>query len=142
MDCDDGVPSFSYVATCFKCDSSQSAVKSLNKFRGMKCLSINLPFPTQENDNIYLFKWMVKLSNNCLDSFLFLSPSSLCCNTNINGNGQDDDDEEVPELKEKKLHIVDICLRGAIVRFGLLLYFIATPLLLEKISISDTSKRG
>ncbi|GKB63805.1 F-box domain containing protein, partial [Tanacetum coccineum] len=92
----------------FKCESFHSFVsvmKSLKTFSALKSLCIEIPSFHKSAYNCFLFKW--KLLSNTTDSFLFLSPNSVC---DTKENVQDEEEEEEEYLlSEMKLLIAMDC---------------------------------
>lgn len=136
------------IISSFYGESFRSAVSFLSKFRELKCLSIELPSSSHRGiDNSCLFKWKVKFGNR-IESFLFLSPNSICDTNGLYASDRysQEDEEEEMELStdsfKQKVHIAFQCLKDVIVRHRMLLYFIKDLPLLEKVSITDSGKRG
>ncbi|KAI3693485.1 hypothetical protein L6452_33320 [Arctium lappa] len=131
------------IISSFYGESFRSAVSFLSKFRGVRSLCIELPSSSHRGiDKRCLFKWKVKFGNR-IESFLFLSPNSIC-GLHVNGNGDEehDDTELSNDLFKQKVHIAFQCLKDVIVRHRMLLYFVKENPLMEKVSITDSGKRG
>lgn len=113
----------------FKCET----------FSAFKSLCIEMPPIHRAEYNDFLFKW--KLFGNKADSFLFLSPNSVC-DTKENVQDEVEQEEENVKLSKKKCLIAENCLVGALsIRFTISSYMTWFPLL-ENVTITDTSKRG
>ncbi|KAJ0594692.1 putative F-box domain-containing protein [Helianthus annuus] len=127
-------------------DSFRSAVTFLSKFTRVKFLSIELPVSNHrgiDNNNNCLFKWNVKFSNR-IESFRFLSPNGLSYvnDGNVDEGGNDLDMELTIDSFKRKVHIAFQCLKDVIIRHRMLLYFVKDFPNLEKLSITDSGRRG
>ncbi|CAH1412588.1 unnamed protein product [Lactuca virosa] len=95
-------------------ESFPSAIGFWIKFKGIKSLCIEFPLSDHRAiDNRCLFKWKVKLGNK-IESFIFLSPSSIYDKDGfcLNGNGDEEDDVVlIGDLHMKKLAISLGCLK-------------------------------
>lgn len=137
---------FSQVGASFLSESFWSVIKSMTRFSGLKYLRIELPFSNEGNDNDYLFKWKVSFSNK-IDSFVFLSPNSicnmnelLCVNENVDEEEEEEDDDL--ELSSKKHHFAFGYMMEAMIRFRMMLICTVSFPLLEKVLVTDSSKTG
>lgn len=129
-------PSFDSKTLDESSDSFLSGFKSLLRFKGLKSLHIELPPSVNDADNGYLFKWKFILGEK-IDSFVFLSPNSVC---DTKENVQDEEDDLVLAIQKRCIAIR--CVVNALFRRKILLATIDTFPLLEKISITDSGKRG
>ncbi|GKC02096.1 hypothetical protein Tco_0993706 [Tanacetum coccineum] len=113
-------------------------MKSLKTFSALKSLCIEIPSFHKSAYNCFLFKW--RLLSNTTDSFLFLSPNSVC---DTKENVQDEEEEEEEYLlSEMKLLIAMDCLVNALsIRYKMLDYIKCFPLL-ENVTITDAGERG
>lgn len=136
-------------APFFKCESlCLAAVRSMQKFRCVKSLCIELPLSTQQQQEGFLSKWKIKFGNN-VEKFVFLSPNAiydtnskrLLVDNNVNGQ-EVEEEEEDEDLSRKKFDIALGCYLYAFKRFIMLFNHISYFPLLEKISIRDSSKKG
>lgn len=111
-------------------------MKSLNTFKFVKSLCIHLPCTCLEAvDNRFLFKWRFKFGNKKVAPYVFiLSPNSV---TDCKGKTLDAEPDEF--MKE---FIPPVCLSDATVRHRMLLGFLDDFPLLEKLSITDSGKKG
>ncbi|XP_023763328.1 F-box protein AUF2 [Lactuca sativa] len=97
-------------------ESFVSASNFLRKFKGVKLLCIELP-PSHRIaiGNRFFVKWKVKFGSR-VESFIFLSPNSVCDKDGfyLYGNGDDEEDIEltIDSIKQKR-HISFQCLREA-----------------------------
>ncbi|PWA77322.1 F-box domain, Leucine-rich repeat domain, L domain-like protein [Artemisia annua] len=117
-----------------------SAIGSLMTFQCVKSLHIQLP---SSFDNHILFKWKVNFRIRP-DSFIFLSPNSVCNNkeSNVNENSDHGALEELKrELIKNNANIVVECLKDVMMRVKLLLHVTRLPSL-ENVVITDLGKRG
>ncbi|PWA50834.1 F-box domain, Leucine-rich repeat domain, L domain-like protein [Artemisia annua] len=116
-----------------------SAIGSLMTFQCVKSLHIQFP---SFFDNHFLFKWKVNFRIRP-DSFIFLSPNSVCNNkeSNVNENSQEALEEQDRELTKNKANIMVECLKDAMMRVTLLLHVTRLPSL-ENVVITDLGKRG
>ncbi|PWA38818.1 F-box domain, Leucine-rich repeat domain, L domain-like protein [Artemisia annua] len=117
-----------------------SAIGSLMTFQCVKSLHIQLP---SSFDNHILFNWKVNFRIRP-DSFIFLSPNSVCNNkeSNVNENSDQGALEELKrELIKNNANIVVECLKDVMMRVKLLLHVTRLPSL-ENVVITDLGKRG
>ncbi|KAK1430480.1 hypothetical protein QVD17_13237 [Tagetes erecta] len=134
------------IISSFYGDSFRSAVSFLSKFRSVKSLSIELPCSNHKGiDHNCLFKWNAVFGTR-IESFMFLSPNGVYVNTKFeemeeNNTNMDGIEPSIDSFK-RKVHIAFQCLKDVIVRHRMLLYFIKDHLSLEKVSISDSGRRG
>ncbi|GJU90896.1 F-box domain containing protein [Tanacetum coccineum] len=129
-------PSFNSNTLNESSDPFLSGFKSLLRFQGLKSLHIEVPPSLSDAYNKYFFKWKFMLGEK-IDSFVFLSPNSVC---DTKENVQDEEDDLV--LAAQKRCIALHCLMNALFRRKILLATIDTFPLLEKVSITDSGKRG
>ena len=118
-------------------DSFLSGFKSLLSFKGLKSLHIELPPSVNDADNGFFFKWKFILGEK-IDSFVFLSPNSVC---DTKENVQDEEEDDLVLAAQKRCIAIH-CVVNALFRRKILLATIDTFPLLEKISITDSGKRG
>lgn len=122
-------------------DSFRSAVSFLSKFKEIKVLDMELPSSCDKLDSDYfdrnfLFKWSAIFGSK-IDTFMFLSLCSIQQNEQLNENP-----EVVAGLGKGIIHLAFQCLKEAIVRQRMLLFFIEQHPLLERVCITDSKKRG
>ncbi|GKE11591.1 hypothetical protein Tco_1415142 [Tanacetum coccineum] len=130
-------PSFNSNTLNESSDPSLSGFKSLLRFKGLKSLHNEVPPSIDDADKDCLFKWKFMLGEK-IDSFVFLSPNSLC---DTKENVQDEEEDDLV-LAVQKLCIEVDCTMNALFRRKILLATIDTFPLLEKVSITDSGKRG
>ncbi|GJZ62825.1 F-box domain containing protein [Tanacetum coccineum] len=129
-----------------------SVIKSLKSFTRLKSLCINLPHSLKDVDShCYLFKWKVNFGNK-IDSYVFLSPNSICDKKGVDVDEnileeeeeEEEDEDEYLESHLRKLLIAKRYLGEAIMRHLLLLESTNWDdfSFLEKVSITDLGKRG
>ncbi|CAH1412577.1 unnamed protein product [Lactuca virosa] len=125
-------------------ESFVSASNFLRKFQGVKILCIELP-PSRRIaiDNRFLVKWKVKFGCR-VESFIFLSPNSVCDKDGfyLYGNGDDEEDIEltIDSIKQRR-HISFQCLREANLWHMMLLDCANGFPKLEEVSISGSGRR-
>lgn len=126
-----------------ECKSIQPSIKSMETFKRLKSLSIELPSFFQKPkvfDNGCLFKWQISFSHK-VDSFEFLSPNSICYSNS--GNGQEE--EEDTELRSMKYEIAMNrwdCAMETFKWFNMMFGCTIGLPFLEKVSIMESSKKG
>ncbi|KAI3804422.1 hypothetical protein L1987_25954 [Smallanthus sonchifolius] len=133
------------ILSSFYGDSFRAAVLFLCTFRGVKSLSLELPSSSHRGiDNNCLFKWKVTFGNR-IESFIFISPNSIYDTNALYANRINEEEEDMePSIDsfKHKVHIAFQCLMDAIVRHRMLLYYIKDLPVLEKVSITDSGRRG
>ncbi|PWA48602.1 F-box domain, Leucine-rich repeat domain, L domain-like protein [Artemisia annua] len=123
-----------------------SAIESLNSFKMVKSLSIEVPSSCHEgvNKRCSLFKWKIIKFGNKLDSFVFLSPNSVYHNKeshdNENGHEQVVEEGDV-RITKKKRNIALQCLSDAVRSHSMMLICIENIPSLEKVVMTDSDKR-
>ncbi|PWA70001.1 F-box domain, Leucine-rich repeat domain, L domain-like protein [Artemisia annua] len=116
-----------------------SVIRSLSIFGGLKSLCIQIPYSRADCP---LYKWKIKFGGK-LDSFIFLSPTSIYGKKElyVNANGQEQEEDEDMELKVLKHCAAVECLKKSMMRHFILLSCIKSIPSLEKVSIMDWDKR-
>ncbi|PWA44693.1 F-box domain, Leucine-rich repeat domain, L domain-like protein [Artemisia annua] len=119
--------------------SYRSAIICLNKFGRVKSLRIQVP---SSFDNNHLFKWKIKFGNG-VNSFIFLSPSSVYHDKQlyVKANGHQEEEAEELESYSKKSDIAFTCLEEVYLWIVTLNPITNLPLL-EDVTITDSGKRG
>lgn len=130
-------------------DSFRSAVYFLSKFKAIRSLLIVLPSSPHKginvNDSNSLFKWTAKFGP-AIDTFIFLSHTSI--RRLGGGESKFEEQEEVEEshltneLLKHRVHLAFQCLKDAIVRHRMLLFFVEEHPMLQNITITDSKKQG
>nr|GEX06707.1 hypothetical protein [Tanacetum cinerariifolium] len=101
--------------------------------------------PSERDPSVNLFKCepfvsVMKSADIYFDSFLFLSPNSVC-DTKENVQDEEEQEEDV-EVSKMKLRIAGGCVVDALfIRYKMLQYMKCFPLL-ENVTITDAGKRG
>ncbi|KAA8544504.1 hypothetical protein F0562_022456 [Nyssa sinensis] len=135
--------------SAFYGDSFRSAVYFLSKFKEVRSLQIELPSSCHVSDvggssggGESLFKWRAKFRTK-LETFAFLSPTSLCTMERFTGaNGGEEESELTSDLLKYRVHLAFQCLKDALVRHRMLLFLIEQHPMLESVAITDSKKLG
>ncbi|KAI3503970.1 hypothetical protein L1887_32497 [Cichorium endivia] len=133
------------VMSSFYSESFRSAMTFQSKFSEVKSLRIELAFSSFGGiDNAILFKWKVKFAK-VIESFIFLSPNSICDPDGFYRNGNRNGEEEIGlpnDLFKQKSKIAIQCLTDIIMWHKMMLYIVMRSPKLEEISITDSGGRG